>query len=587
MRKIINFIAFIFVCAVSNAQTEVSTIADVLTYENFSANGNSYENSEYTSLQTGIVYSANSAMSNNAIQLRTNNSNSGIVSTSSEYAVDKVIIDWYSTGNDNKKIDVYAKASLYSKPTDLYDKSKCGTLIGTVDYSAEPCTLDISGDYKYIGVKSNSGTIYINSVSVLYKSNLQSPNSYFEKEEINLKMSDVCYNKFTTNSDGAISYTSSNDKVATIDNEGNVTLKGQGVTTISAITAKTENYTSSSASYKLIVTEDAVVWSEDFSTITDLQIYSPNNGVELMSDFAYSEGVLPELKISSKGYFNVAVENLDYSDIYLLSFKSNHNEDISVNSATDGASVNAINVIDSYQYKIKLNEGVETLNLKITNNYASNSRVDDFILRAGYVRENLTIGNIGTLCLPFAIKEVHGAEIYSVAGKRTDNNGNPMSIVFEEVTEDYEAGVPYVFKATAKELTIVYKGDVVSDANNTNSNGLIGTLNNINIEEGYYILTSNTVQKCGTGCNVNANRAYFDMNEVPEYVESNNSKRRLEVNGSGVVNSIDGIINGYIKKVDVYNVCGVKIRSGVDFDKATIGLNKGLYIIGNKKVIIR
>ena len=109
MKKIINFIAFIFVCAVSNAQTEVSTIADVLTYENFSANGNSYENSEYTSLQTGIVYSANSAMSNNAIQLRTNNSNSGIVSTSSEYAVDKVIIDWYSTGNDNKKIDVYAK----------------------------------------------------------------------------------------------------------------------------------------------------------------------------------------------------------------------------------------------------------------------------------------------------------------------------------------------------------------------------------------------------------------------------------------------------------------------------------------------
>jgi hypothetical protein len=188
------------------------------------------------------------------------------------------------------------------------------------------------------------------------------------------------------------------------------------------------------------------------------------------------------------------------------------------------------------------------------------------------------------LCLPFAIKEIHGADLYSIIGKRVDDEGNVKSVVFEEVTENFEAGVPYVFKATAKEMTIVYKGNVVYEP--LNSNGLIGTFSATDVEEGYYILSGNTIQKCGTGCVAGANRAFIDMNSVPEYNESNNSKRRLEINGSGIVNSIDNVVFS-TQKVDVYNVCGVKIRSGVDINKATSGLTKGLYIVGNKKVIVR
>lgn len=42
-----------------------------------------------------------------------------------------------------------------------------------------------------------------------------------------------------------------------------------------------------------------------------------------------------------------------------------------------------------------------------------------------------------------------------------------------------------------------------------------------------------------------------------------------------------------ISNVDVYTITGIKVRSGVSKDKATDGLSKGIYIIGNKKYIVK
>lgn len=584
MRKFILINTLFCFCSLLYAQSSENIITDVLTSNLFSGGeSNNYIQSNYTSPLTQINYSAYNAKSNNSIQLNTSSQKSGIVSTSSNYVIDKVIIDWYySTGNSGKCLDVYAKSTSYSNPSDLYNDSECGTLLGSIDYSVEPCTLDISGDYKYIGLRSKSNTIYINSIRVLYKSDLQIPNSSFEKSEITLGLSDICENIFTTNSDGQISYSSSNTDVATVDNNGNVTPIKLGETIITATTTKTDKYIGSSASYKLIVTEDAVVWEEDFNNASS-NLLSNSSGASIMTDNNYSGGFLPELMINEDKYFNVSIPSIDSRHVYFLNFKSNHFNYISVKSSTTGTNIVKEDNLDSYKYRITLADGTDSLNLKFTNNYSGNSRVDDFILRAGYVRE-LTEGNIGTLCLPFAIKEIHGADLYSIIGKRVDGEGNVKSVVFEEVTENFEAGVPYVFKATANEMTIVYKGDVVYEP--LNSNGLIGTFSATDVEEGYYILSGNTIQKCGTGCVAGANRAFIDMNSVPEYNESNNSKRRLEINGSGIVNSIDNVVFS-TQKVDVYNVCGVKIRSGVDINKATSGFTKGLYIVGNKKVIVR
>lgn len=39
--------------------------------------------------------------------------------------------------------------------------------------------------------------------------------------------------------------------------------------------------------------------------------------------------------------------------------------------------------------------------------------------------------------------------------------------------------------------------------------------------------------------------------------------------------------------VDVYTITGVKVRTGVSKDKATDGLGKGIYIVGNKKYVVK
>ncbi|MCD7821508.1 MAG: Ig-like domain-containing protein, partial [Clostridiales bacterium] len=53
--------------------------------------------------------------------------------------------------------------------------------------------------------------------------------------------------------DGAITYTSSDESVATVDANGKVTIVGAGTATITATAASTDNYTEATASYTLTV----------------------------------------------------------------------------------------------------------------------------------------------------------------------------------------------------------------------------------------------------------------------------------------------------------------------------------------------
>ncbi len=56
-----------------------------------------------------------------------------------------------------------------------------------------------------------------------------------------------------------VSYTSTDEAVATVANDGSVTIKGAGTTTITANLAETDNYEAASATYTLIVTDPTVL----------------------------------------------------------------------------------------------------------------------------------------------------------------------------------------------------------------------------------------------------------------------------------------------------------------------------------------
>lgn len=136
------------------------------------------------------------------------------------------------------------------------------------------------------------------------------------------------------------------------------------------------------------------------------------------------------------------------------------------------------------------------------------------------VRENMTVGNYGTLCWKYDLTAIDGAELYSVAGIE---NGR---IIMEEVlAEETQAGAGYVIRATAKSLR-VKNGDQYTDTPLAAAycNGLQGTFVEIidgaagtagNTLEGNYIIYNNEWRKCGGLTGLRAYSAYLIMNYVP------------------------------------------------------------------------
>ena len=87
---------------------------------------------------------------------------------------------------------------------------------------------------------------------------------------------------FTTNSDGEVTYESSDETVATIDQEGNITIVGRGDAVITARVAETETYLPDSKSFTLIVTEEG--FGEATFAYSDEDIVgqgAPDTGAEL------------------------------------------------------------------------------------------------------------------------------------------------------------------------------------------------------------------------------------------------------------------------------------------------------------------
>lgn len=144
--------------------TDVLTAAYInqASYDNWSGKAGS---------TTDAIYAGNSSTSSNgAIQMRTSNSNSGIVSTASGGKIRKVVIEWDAAepNNDGKTIDVYAKNTAYSAATELYSAGTQGTKIGSITYTNSTnyqTELTISGNYRYVGIRSNKNAIYLSQVN--------------------------------------------------------------------------------------------------------------------------------------------------------------------------------------------------------------------------------------------------------------------------------------------------------------------------------------------------------------------------------------------------------------------------------------
>ena len=115
---------------------------------------------------SGADYSGNSAGGNDAIQLRSNNSNSGIVTTTSGGYVTKVKVTWENHTQTARTLNVYGKNSAYSSASDLYGNNS-GDLIGTI-VAGTSTELTIPYDYKFIGLRSDEGALYLSEIQIVW-----------------------------------------------------------------------------------------------------------------------------------------------------------------------------------------------------------------------------------------------------------------------------------------------------------------------------------------------------------------------------------------------------------------------------------
>ncbi len=144
-----------------------TTINDVITSADLAATSAVYAEFDDVTKSSSAVYKGETAKNGtNDIQLRSNNSTSGIVSKISGGLVKKVTFVWGTGNNSGRTVDIYGKNSAYTAASDLYgDAAAKGTSLGSI-VEGTSTEVTVSGDYEYVGIRSNSGAAYIASITI-------------------------------------------------------------------------------------------------------------------------------------------------------------------------------------------------------------------------------------------------------------------------------------------------------------------------------------------------------------------------------------------------------------------------------------
>ncbi len=170
-------VTYYAVFATKTAGTQ-TTVTDVLTQTTTGITGTDYTEFTGKTSNSSAVYTGQCAGGNRSIQLRSSNSNSGVISTSSGGTLKKVTVVWNSNTSSGRTLDVYGNTKAYTSATELYStgqNSNQGTKLGSIVYGTST-ELTIEGNYQYIGLRSNSGAMYLTSITIEWETG--APDSY-------------------------------------------------------------------------------------------------------------------------------------------------------------------------------------------------------------------------------------------------------------------------------------------------------------------------------------------------------------------------------------------------------------------------
>ena len=157
-------------CTVNIVDPDQPVYSDVITAADLKGEVDTYKDFSGVKKTSGAVYAGNSAYKDGSIQLRSKNSNSGIVATTSGGRISQIIITWDNSTADARQIDVYGNTNPYTSAAELYETSgntNQGELIGSL--AKGETTLTIEGNYPYVGIRSNDGALYIKDITFVWE----------------------------------------------------------------------------------------------------------------------------------------------------------------------------------------------------------------------------------------------------------------------------------------------------------------------------------------------------------------------------------------------------------------------------------
>ena len=192
------------------------------------------------------------------------------------------------------------------------------------------------------------------------------------------------------------------------------------------------------------------------------------------------------------------------------------------------------------------------------------------IVEAGHIRK-VPVGYYATMCLPNAISNYEGAEIYEVAWMEFKDD-KAVGLYLDQVAAGttLEAGKPYIFKATAATQEFYYESEAVSPLVD-GENGLRGTLNGIAAGglTNHYIIADNKFWVATVNNSLDKNRAYIDATKVKKSEPALIPGRRrvsLGAAGENTETGVDNIITSDAPVKVIENGQLIIIRNGEKFN---------------------
>lgn len=153
-------------------------VTDVLNQSVTGITGTSYSSFSDVTVSSAAVYAGQCAGGYESIQLRSNNNNSGVVTTASGGTAKQIVVTWNSNTAAARIVNIYGSNTAYTDATDLYGAATQGTLIGTLkceDAIDGVSTLEVEDTYTFIGFRSASGAMYLTSVAITWETGSSVP----------------------------------------------------------------------------------------------------------------------------------------------------------------------------------------------------------------------------------------------------------------------------------------------------------------------------------------------------------------------------------------------------------------------------